>query len=106
VKKVNFQRSIPMKSFFIFIAIEKLHRCLNVQPGYGRNDRVMRPSDCNTGTILMTNETRDRFDMDLVEYSERPFVASEKVRRSAFAKATADDVRENRLRPWLRTVEE
>jgi hypothetical protein len=55
---------------------------------------------------MMANGKRDLLDMDLVEYSERPFVASEKVRRSAFAKATADDVRENRLRPWLRTVEE
>ena len=68
-----------MISLFIFIAIAKLHRCLNVRPGYSRNP-VGGPPDCSPGTIPDQIMIPDPFaenlsDMEQVQYAERPYFA-------------------------------
>ena len=68
-----------MISLFIFIAIIKLRRCLNVSPGYSRN-QVGGPPDCSPGPISSTLVITDPFmenptDLEQVECAERPYVA-------------------------------
>jgi len=68
-----------MVSFFIFIAIIKLRRCLNVSPGYIRN-QVGGPPECSPGPISSTLVITDPFDenpgdLEQVAFSERPYVS-------------------------------